>query len=53
MEYMDYTKIGLEGEEPLKLILRGRVDKTKEDKVGVVEVVFATLDKKKSRRKNK
>ena len=51
MGYMDYIKMGLEGNEPLKLILRGRVDKTKEDKVGVVEVVFATLDKKKAEEK--
>lgn len=51
MEYKDYIKMGLDGKDPLKLILRGRVEKTATDKVGVVEVVFATIDRRKAEEK--
>jgi hypothetical protein len=45
MEYQDYVKLGLNGEEPLKLILRGNVENTENRKVGVVSVVYATMDR--------
>ncbi len=45
MEYEKYIEQGLNGEAPLKLILCGNVESTKNDKVGVVSVVFATNDK--------
>lgn len=45
MEYEEYIEQGLNGEAPLKLILCGNVQSTKNDKVGVVSVVFATNDK--------
>ena len=45
MEYEDFVKIGLSGEGPLKLILCGDVESTEDgNKVGVVSVVYATLD---------
>lgn len=45
MEYADYINQGLNGKEPLKLILCGNVQNVEADKVGVVSVVFATQDK--------
>ena len=45
MEYEKDIEQGLNGEAPLKLILCGNVESTKNDKVGVVSVVFATNDK--------
>lgn len=45
MEYADYIKQGLNGKAPLKLILCGNVQGTKNDKAGVVSVVYATNDK--------
>lgn len=45
MEYEKYIEQGLNGDAPLKLILCGNVESTKNDKVGVVSVVFATNDK--------
>ncbi|MDE7248612.1 MAG: hypothetical protein K2N82_01730 [Lachnospiraceae bacterium] len=45
MEYEKYIEQGLNGEAPLKLILCGNVESTKNDKVGVASVVFATNDK--------
>ena len=45
MEYEKYIEQGLNGEAPLKLILCGNVESIKNDKVGVVSVVFATNDK--------
>ncbi len=43
--YEDYIQLGLNGDAPLKLILCGNVEGTINEKVGVVAVVFATLDK--------
>ncbi|MNO58988.1 hypothetical protein D3C76_495640 [compost metagenome] len=45
MDYQDYIELGLNGEEPLKLILRGSIDDKKNNKVGVVSVVYATIDR--------
>lgn len=45
MEYKDYIEQGLNDEAPLKLILCGNVQGEKDEKVGVVSVVFATNDK--------
>ena len=45
MDYQDYVKMGLEGEEKLKLILCGSVEEGEGGKTGVVSVVFATEDK--------
>jgi hypothetical protein len=45
MDYQDYIELGLNGEEPLKLILRGSVESIENNKVGVVSVVYATTDR--------
>lgn len=45
MEYNDYIELGLNGEEPLKLILCGSVESKENNKIGVVSVVYATIDK--------
>lgn len=45
MEYKDYIELGLNGKEPLKLILCGSVENKENSKVGVVSVVYATTDK--------
>ncbi|SHI58482.1 hypothetical protein [Clostridium intestinale] len=45
MDYQDYIELGLNGEEPLKLILRGSIDNKENNKVGVVSVVYATTDR--------
>ncbi len=43
--YEDYVQLGLNGDAPLKLILCGNVEVSGNEKVGVVAVVFATLDR--------
>lgn len=45
MNQQDYIELGLNGEGPLKLILRGSIEAVQENKVGVVSVVYATMDK--------
>lgn len=45
MEYEDLVKQGLNGDAPLKLILCGRVEGAEGGKTGVVEVVYATMDR--------
>lgn len=45
MEYEEYIKMGLNGEEALKLILCGNVQCEENAKIGVVSVVYATNDK--------
>jgi len=45
MDYKDYIESGLNGEEPLKLILRGSIHDKENNKVGVVSVVYATTDR--------
>ena len=44
MQYDDLVKLGLESEEPLKLILCGRVEQDEKEKVGVVEVVYTSMN---------
>lgn len=46
MNYEDYIEQGLNGEAPLKLIMRGSIQNSGNEKVGVVSVAYATLDKK-------
>ena len=46
MNYEDYIEQGLNGEAPLKLILRGSIQNSGNEKVGVVSVAYATLDKR-------
>ena len=41
----DYLEQGLNGEAPLKVILCGSVQTAEQEKVGVVSMVYATLDK--------
>lgn len=45
MGYNDLIEMGLNGVEPLKIIMRGRVDASGNEKVGVVEVVYISMDK--------
>lgn len=45
MKYEELIAQGLNGDAPLKLVLCGRVESTESGKVGVVEVVYATLNK--------
>lgn len=42
----EYIQLGLDGEAPLKIIMRGSIEEVETNKVGVVSIVFATLDKK-------
>lgn len=51
MEYEEYIELGLNGNAPLKLILCGNVQSVKNDKVGVVSVVYATTDTAVARQK--
>lgn len=44
MTEKEYIRMGLEGAGPLKLILCGSVEEKEMDKIGVVSVVWATLD---------
>lgn len=45
MQYEDYIKMGLDGEAPLKVILCGMVEENTRGKVGVVSVVYVTMDR--------
>lgn len=45
MNYEECIELGLNGEAPLKIILCGSVVDNENHKVGVVSVVFATMDK--------
>lgn len=45
MQYEDYIKMGLDGEAPLKVILCGMVEENPRGKVGVVSVVYVTMDR--------
>lgn len=51
MDYQKYIDKGLNGKEPLKLILRGYVENMENNKVGVVSVVYATNDKRLAEKK--
>ena len=45
MEYQDYVQLGLNGKEPLKIILCGSIHTAEAGKAGVVSVVYITEDK--------
>ena len=45
MQQKDYIEMGLNGEAPLKVILRGSIEKVSGDNVGVVSLAYATMDK--------
>lgn len=51
MNYEECIQLGLNGEDTLKLILCGGVEKSEEGKLGVVSVVYATNDKELARKK--
>lgn len=51
MNQKDYIEMALNGEAPLKVILRGSVENVSDDKVGVVSLVFATMYKTAATRK--
>lgn len=51
MDQKDYIDLGLNGEAPLKVILRGSIENISNEKVGVVSLVFATMDKTAATRK--
>lgn len=45
MDQKKYIEMGLNGEAPLKVILRGNVVTDEKNKIGVVSVVYATMDR--------
>lgn len=51
MEQKDYIELGLNGEAPLKVILRGRVETALNERVGVVSIVYATMDREAVRKR--
>jgi len=51
MEQMDYIEMGLNGEAPLKVIMRGSVEVVSNDNIGVVSLVYATTDRKMAKEK--
>lgn len=51
MAYNDLIEMGLNGVEPLKIIMCGRVDASGNEKVGVVEVVYISMDKEAVKKK--
>jgi len=46
MEQIDYIEMGLNGEAPLKVIMRGSIEEASGNKIGAVSLVYATTDKK-------
>ncbi len=46
MNQEEYIQLGLDGEAPLKIIMRGSIEEVETNKVGVVSIAFATMDKK-------
>lgn len=51
MDYQEYINLGLEGAAPLKVIMCGNVQESADGKVGVVSIVYATLNKDAARQK--
>lgn len=45
MQYEAYVTLGLNGEAPLKVIMCGSVQEIQGEKVGVVSIVYATMDR--------
>ncbi|PWJ50142.1 hypothetical protein [Faecalicatena contorta] len=48
----DYINAVLNGEAPLKVILRGSIENITSDKIGVVSLAFASMDKTAAERKS-
>ncbi|RVU55091.1 hypothetical protein [Anaerosphaera multitolerans] len=53
MDYLDYIELGLDGEGPLKVILCGEIHNDGSERIGVVSLVYATLDRSKAEEKIK
>ena len=51
MNQNDYIEMGLNGEAPLKVILRGCVEVVSDNNVGAVSLVYATLDREAAKNK--
>lgn len=51
MKQTDYIDMGLNGDPPLKIILRGSIENISNDKIGVVSLIFATMDKAVAKKK--
>ena len=51
MEQPDYIEMGLNGEAPLKVIMRGSVEVVSNDNIGVVSLVYATTDRNMAKEK--
>ncbi|WP_152392911.1 hypothetical protein [Paenibacillus guangzhouensis] len=47
----EYIALGLNGEEALKIIMKGSIEELEKNKVGVVSVVFATTNKELAQQK--
>lgn len=45
MNQKDYIELGLNGEAPLKVIMRGGIAGGSDGKTGVVSLVYASMDK--------
>lgn len=49
MDQIDYIEMGLNGEAPLKVIMRGSVEIVSNDNIGVVSLVYVATDRKKAK----
>lgn len=45
MQHEEYIDMGLNGKDPLKVILRGSIETVSDTAVGVVSLVYATMDR--------
>lgn len=45
MNHEELIEVGLSGPAPLKIIMRGSVLNNRDEKVGVVSIVYVTMDK--------
>ncbi|MEO1772255.1 hypothetical protein [Candidatus Enterococcus ferrettii] len=46
MDLEQYIQLGINGDAPLKVIMQGKVEKVENKKVGVVSLVYATMETK-------
>jgi len=51
MNQKEFIELGLNGEAPLKVIMRGSIVTKQKDKIGVVSIVYATMNKKMAEKK--
>ncbi len=49
MTFEEYVEMGLSEEYPVKLILKGYVLDNEQEKIGITEVVFITMDRDKAK----